>query len=164
MEFNKSKQIIINALNHPYILIQKIHIYCPNWGQVLQKLINKIEQMINDPTGKYEALSDEEHAVISYGSMIIPAIILNEDEEEYWNLCSAIGLMLQNYANIYEEEKIGLAAMAINKIVHTKNSLSALLIQTESVILQLQSALNNSDTPYKLSKKFLTSLFSEEND
>lgn len=162
MDFNEAKQIIIDGLNHPYILFQKIYIYCSDWGNLLHQAINKIELSINEEA--VEGLSIDEEALLAYGAMFIPAIVLQEDIEENWKLSSAIGLMLQNYGNFFDSDKVSNAAKAVNKIVHTKNSLSALLIQTESVILQLQSALNNSDTPYKLSKKFLTSLFSEEND
>ena len=162
MDFNEAKQIIIDGLNHPYILFQKIYIYCSDSGNFLHRAINKIELSINEEAS--EGLGTDEETLLAYGAMFIPAIILQEDIEENWKLSSAIGLMLQNYGDFFDSDKVSNAAKAINKIVHTKNSLSALLIQTESVILQLQSALNNSDTPYKLSKKFFTSLFSEEND
>lgn len=164
MDFEQTKEIIVDGLNHPYILFQKIHIYCQNWGRILYQAIRKVEQAIENKENNIEALTNEEEATLAYGAIFIPAIILQEDEGESWKLCQAIGMMLQNYGEIFENNQVLGIAAAINKMIHTKDSLSTLLIQTEGVILQLQSALNNTDTPYKLSRKFLTSLFNEEND
>ena len=114
MDFNEAKQIIIVGLNHPYILFQKIYIYCSDWGNLLHRTINKIELSINEEA--VEGLSVDEEALLAYGAMFVPAIILQEDIEENWKLSSAIGLMLQNYGNFFDSDKVSNAAKAINNI------------------------------------------------
>lgn len=71
-------------------------------------------------------------------------------------------MLLQNYGQIFEIGEFVELANSLQKLLLGKNTFESLIVKAESVILQAQATINNSSTPYKLSKRFLTSILGEE--
>lgn len=163
MEFQEVKDLFTKMQNHPYMLAQKVGVYYPNWCNALGLFIKNIEMKLEDE--KYQSdIADNEMAEIYQGSLMLPAIMLLEDEEESWEIYEAIGMLIQNYGLIFEKPELVELAGILQKLTLTKNSLQSIIIQTESVLLQTQATINNSSTPYKLSRRFINSILGGKED
>ncbi|MBE5925664.1 MAG: hypothetical protein E7270_01540 [Lachnospiraceae bacterium] len=92
----------------------------------------------------------------------MPALILEEVDQEAFSIYEAIIVLVQNYSLMFNDEQYLELISNLSKLVLMKNSLSTLLLQCESLIIQQQGVINNSATPYKLSHRFLTSLLKDE--
>lgn len=161
MEFAEVKELICKMQNHPYMIAQKINIYNPGWASAVSRMIGDIEGSLENENYVRE-LNDEELNSIFTGFLILPGVLVTEDSEEAWKICEALAMLLQNYGQIFEIEHFVDIATGIHKMILGKNTLESLIFKAESVILQAQATINNSSTPYKLSKRFLTSILGDE--
>lgn len=161
MEFNEVKELILTMQSHPYMIAQKVSIYYPQWSVLIGHMVRDIDLYLEDEN-YVRAVCDEELDIVFAGCVLLPGIMLLEDEDTSWKIYEAIGLLIQNYGSIFEVNELIEIATALQRLTQTKKSLQALLIQTESVVVQTQAVINNSSTPYKLSQRFLTSILGEE--
>lgn len=163
MEFQETVDLIYYMYNHPYIIIRKIQPFCQDWWNLLERLIEGLKNYISQEDKEFEDFFDDnERFVLKYSFSLLPAAMLTETEEKSWEVYKALILLLQNYGQMGEYEDLLELANTLNLLLQSKDSWQALLIQNESMVIQCQSMLNNSNTPYTLSKRFLTSLLNQD--
>lgn len=163
MDFQETIDLIYYMYNHPYIIIRKIQPFCLDWWNFLERLMNGVkEYVLNEKEEFVDFFDDNERFVLKYSFSLLPAVMLTETEEKSWEVYKALILLLQNYGQMSEQEDLLELVNTLNLLLQSKDSWQALLIQNESMLIQCQSMLNNSNTPYTLSKRFLTSLLNQE--
>lgn len=164
MTFEETKNIINFMENHPYIILRKVEISCNMWWPCFKKVIDFMEDHLNDEnTSELTApLVQDETYALQTGLLFLPAIMLTETEDKAWEIYSAIVLLCQNYASMLNDENLLEITETLGSLIEAKNSFQTLMIQCESLVLQNQSMINSNNTPYNLSRKFLTSLLENE--
>ena len=134
----------------------------PDWYMILLKVIEYVENSLQEK--ELENLNEEELEKLSYGLMILPAIMLKEIEGKSWEIYYAITILIQNYAQMTENQQMQELVDNLSILIQGKDSFKALIIQTESLIVQNQAILNNTQTPYNLSSVFLRSMLENKDD
>lgn len=163
MEFQEVKTLIEYMGKHPYVILHNIKLFAhSDWYMLLLKVVEYVENSLQEQ--EYEKLNTDELEKLSYGLMILPAIMLKEVDEKSWEVYYAITILLQNYAQMTENHYLQELVDNLSILIQGKDSFKALIIQTESLIVQNQAILNNTQTPYNLSSVFLRSLLEDKDD
>ena len=161
MEFNQVKALILEMRDNPYILTQKISMYCPEWMFLAEKMLRIMEKVLNEEEIN-ENFEERELKVLLHGASLLPAFLLEVDSEDAWKYYEAISMLYQNYGAIFNNAEFSKLALILQKLPNAKNTLSGIITQAESLLLQMQASISNSAVPYKLSRQFLTSLLEGE--
>ena len=161
MEFLEVKELVCKMQNHPYMLAHKINIFYPGWATAVGDMIKDVDMSLQDENYT-RSICDEELNMIFGGFLTLPGVMVLEDSEEAWEIYEGLSMLLQNYGQIFEIDEFVELANSLQKLLLGKNTFESLIVKAESVILQAQATINNSSTPYKLSKRFLTSILGEE--
>lgn len=163
MEFSEVKRLILYMESHPYIILHNLKLFAhPDWCNILKQVVSYIENKQNENDEEAIPLNEEELEKLMYGLMLLPAIMLQEEHDESWNIYFAIILLMQNYAQDIGSENLQNLVENLSVLIQAKNSIKALILQTESLTIQNQAVLSNTQTPYNLSSVFLRSLLDDQ--
>lgn len=164
MTFVEIKENIQTMKDSPDIILQKMLISCHIWWSVLLKMEDFVEKHINDENYKILEcpFSKEEEEALEVGYMILPAIMLTEEKEISWQIYSSLIILFELYGHLINSARILEIVNNLNILIQAKNSWKAILIQSESLIIQAQSMINANNVPYNLSRRFLTSILNTQ--
>lgn len=164
MEFSAAKELITFMENHPYIIWHKLKLFAhADWLKVMKKLIRALEIAIEESDSNTpELLDEDELSILIFGGMVLPAVMLKEQDSRSMEVYTALVMLIQNYGQIFENAELINLADNLSILLHGANTFKTLILQAESVCVMNQSILSNTRTPYNLSGNFLRAIMPKE--
>lgn len=164
MDFEQVKELIEYMNKHPYVILNSMRVFTQGFMPLIQRMIHDIESKIEDENANIFYIEESDQKVLMQALMYLPAIMLIQDDEKAWEIYDAIILLVQNYGEIFGLDVFNNVLNTISKLSQAKTSFETLIVQSESLVLQQQAMINSSNTPYRLSHRFLTSILEGENN
>lgn len=162
MSFEEVKELISLAHMNPTHFFNNVHKFVPNWSIEIAVMLSAIEKSLEEKEVPEEERPDT--MTLIHGYLMLPAILLEEDDELSHKIYTALVLAIQNYSVIFENEQCMGIVDPLVKLISLEQTLDNLITKAESLILQMQAYSTNVNIPYKLSQKFLTTLLRNDEE